>query len=176
MGKVKELATQTLLSREQSLRVMMQDAVIRRAFGVKDDEHEKPFQDYDRQRVMTDDEIRNEFERYKGFYNWAIETNDIDKQTEFRNRINYFIEAVKFFSEDLANEFENNTFNTKNDTASDSDDHVIVFYYCKCDSCGRRFHINETKSFEGIVNGEEFMGQVCIPCYEELKTGTYENY
>ncbi|MEK3987869.1 hypothetical protein MHB77_31590 [Paenibacillus sp. FSL K6-3166] len=52
---------------------------------------------------------------------------------------------------------------------------AVIHVTCKCDACGHRFHINETEEFEGIVNGEDFDGQVCIPCYEQLKTGTYDN-
>lgn len=105
LEKVKDLDTQTLHSREQSLRVMVQIAIIRRAFGVKNDETEMPIKDYERNVVLSDDEIRNEFKRYSELLQWAISTNDVDKQTEFRNQIVYFIDGVSFFNATLANEF-----------------------------------------------------------------------
>lgn len=106
MKKVNELATQTLHSREQSARVMVQIAIIRKAFGVKNDETNKPVTDYERELVLSDDEIRKEFNQYSRFLKWAIEKNDIDKQREFENQLDYFIDGVNFFNTNLADEFK----------------------------------------------------------------------
>lgn len=105
MKKVKDLDTQTLNSREQSARVMVQISIIRKAFGVKNDETNKPVKDYDRDLVLSDEDIRKEFGQYLRFLKWAIEKKDIDKQREFENQINYFIDGVSFFHQNLANEF-----------------------------------------------------------------------
>ncbi|MFB5759071.1 hypothetical protein [Paenibacillus medicaginis] len=110
MKKVIELDTQPLLSQEQSARVMVQIATIRQAFGVKNDETNKPVKDYERKLVMSDDEIRKDFEEYLSFLKWAIEKKDVDKQREFENQINYFIDAVEFFHKDLAKEFKETVF------------------------------------------------------------------
>ena len=106
MKKVTELATQFLATREQSARVMVQIAIIRKAFGVKNDEHSKPVRDYERELVLSDDDIRKEFNEYVRFWEWAKEKNDRDKAMEFKNQIDYFIEAVRFFSTNLADEFQ----------------------------------------------------------------------
>ncbi|MEK5061122.1 hypothetical protein BK126_26125 [Paenibacillus sp. FSL H7-0326] len=105
MKKVIDLDTQYLYSREQSLRVMVQIAIIRKAFGVKNDETNKPVIDYERELVLSDDEIRKEFDMYLSFLKWSIESKDVDKQREFKNQILHFIDAVRFFNENLAKEF-----------------------------------------------------------------------
>ncbi|USK62246.1 hypothetical protein [Peribacillus asahii] len=46
MEKVIDLDTQFLATREQSLKVMVQIAIIRQAFGVKNDETNQPVRDY----------------------------------------------------------------------------------------------------------------------------------
>ncbi|WP_407052921.1 hypothetical protein [Paenibacillus dendritiformis] len=106
MEKVIELDTQYLHSREQSMRVMVQIAIIRKAFGVKDYETDKPVIDYERELVLSDDEIRKEFDKYLDFLKWSIEKKDIDKQREFKNQIDYFIDGVNFFNNKLADEFK----------------------------------------------------------------------
>lgn len=106
MNKVIELDTQFLSSREQSTRVMMQIAILRKAFGVKNDETRKPVIDYEREPVLSDDEIRKEFDQYLSFMNWTIDKKDIDKQREFKNQLDYFIDGVAFFNKNLADEFK----------------------------------------------------------------------
>ncbi|MED1107733.1 hypothetical protein [Bacillus paramycoides] len=106
MEKVIELDTQTLTTREQSARVMVQIATIRKAFGVKNDETNKPVKDYEREIVLSDDDIKKEFNEYVSFWNRAKERNDMDKAKEFENLIYYFIEAVRFFNDNLADVYE----------------------------------------------------------------------
>jgi len=108
MEKVIKLDTETLFSREQSARVMVQIAIIRKAFGVKNDETNKPVIDYERELILTDDEIRKEYEQYLNFLKWSIEKKDLDKEREFKNQINYFIDGVDFFHRGLADEFKKN--------------------------------------------------------------------
>ncbi|KAA9007360.1 hypothetical protein F4V43_02415 [Paenibacillus spiritus] len=114
MKKVKELMFQTLHSREQSLRVMVQSATICKAFGVKNDEYETEKSvaaDYERNVVMSDNEIRNDFNKYMGFLKWVIEQNDLDKQREYKNRLHDFVEAVGFFNKELYEEFYQTIYN-----------------------------------------------------------------
>ncbi|MCY0092189.1 MULTISPECIES: hypothetical protein [Bacillus amyloliquefaciens group] len=107
MEKVIELDTQFLATREQSLRVMIQIGIIRKAFGVKNDETNKPIRDYERDIILSDDEIRKEFNQELKWLNIAKEKNDFVNVKEFENRARYFIEAVRFFNTSLADEFEN---------------------------------------------------------------------
>lgn len=103
--KVKELATKPLYTRDQSSRIMVQIAIIRQAFGVKNNEHENIIRDYERERILSDDDIRKEFEKYLGFLDWSIEIGDAIKKREFFNNTISFIDAVEFFSQDLSDEF-----------------------------------------------------------------------
>lgn len=105
MKKVIELDTQTLKTREQSQRVMIQIAIIRKAFGVKNSETNEKVLDYERERVLSHQEIEKEFKQYVGFWEWAINKNDTDKAKSYENQVYYFIDGVRFFDEELANSF-----------------------------------------------------------------------
>lgn len=105
MKKVIELDTQTLNTREQSQRVMIQIAIIRKAYGVKNNETNEKVLDYERERVLLDQEVEKEFNDYVGFWEWAIKKNDTDKAKSFENQVYYFIDGVRFFDEELANSF-----------------------------------------------------------------------
>ena len=108
MEKVIDLSTQNGRTKEQRHKVMVQVAIIRQAFGVKNDENDKPVKDYERKVVLSDDEIRKQFNEYVGFRDvavtkqrelyWSIE--------ELKNQVHYFIEGVRFFNASLADEFE----------------------------------------------------------------------
>jgi hypothetical protein len=105
MKKVIELDTQTLHTREQSLRVMIQISVIRKAFGVKNCETNTKVLDFERKRVLSNQDIEKEFNDYVGYWKWAIKSNNQDKAKVFENQVYYFIEAVRFFDEELAQSF-----------------------------------------------------------------------
>ncbi|MFJ8531171.1 hypothetical protein [Bacillus sp. NPDC094106] len=106
MKKIIDLDTQFLVTREQSRRVMVQIEIIRKAFGVKNNETNEPVKDYERELVLSDNDIRKEFNKYISFWDWAKEKNDTDKAKEFENQIYYFIEGVRFFNDNLADEFQ----------------------------------------------------------------------
>ncbi|MDX5853223.1 hypothetical protein SIM22_03665 [Bacillus cereus group sp. BfR-BA-01363] len=106
IAKINDLYTQFLATKEQSRRVIMQSGIIRRAFGVKEYEIGKPIKDYEREIVLSDDDIRQEFNERISFWNWAKSINDLDRAKEFENIVYYFIDAVKFFNESLAEEFQ----------------------------------------------------------------------
>ncbi|QII27049.1 hypothetical protein G3M81_23165 [Bacillus paralicheniformis] len=105
MEKVIDLDTQVLRTREQSLRVMIQIGIIRQAFGVKNDETNQPVRDYERDIILSDDEIRKQFKKILEWLNLAKERSDLGDVKEFENRVHYFIEAVRFFNASLADEF-----------------------------------------------------------------------
>lgn len=106
MEKVNDLGTQNLSTREHSTRVMIQIAIIMKAFGVKRDEINKPVRDYEREIILSDDEIRKQFNEELNWLNLAKERRDLGDVREFENRVHYFIEAVRFFNASLADEFE----------------------------------------------------------------------
>lgn len=111
MKKVIELDTQTLKTREQSQRVMVQIAIIRKAYGIKNNESNEKVLDFERERVLPDQKIEKEFNDYFGFWNWAINKNDTDKAKTFESMIHYFIDGVRFFDEELANKFNESFVN-----------------------------------------------------------------
>lgn len=106
MKKINDLYFQFLTTREQSRRVITQSGIIRRAFGVKEDEIGNPAKDYEREIILSDDDIREEFNKRISFWDWAKKENDMDRAKEFENIVYYFIDAVKFFNESLADEFQ----------------------------------------------------------------------
>lgn len=105
MKKVIELDTQKLTSRLQTQRCHCQIAIIRKAFGVKNAETDLPVKDFEREQVMSNKEITQEFEKYVGFWEWAKKVNKPDKVYEYKNSILFFIEAVAFFDAKLAESF-----------------------------------------------------------------------
>lgn len=111
MKKIIELDTQPLMSRQQSLRVMVQIAIIRQAFGVKNNESNMPVKEYERKMVLSDKEITKEFNDYAGYLKWAKDKKDLDKTLEYENQLDYFIDAVRFFNESLADKFQESKIN-----------------------------------------------------------------
>lgn len=105
MTKVIDLDTQTLHTREQSHRVMVQIAIIRKAYGVKDYETDNKVLNFEREQILTDQEIEKQFTHYVSYWEWAIESNE-DKAKAFENQVYYFIDGVHFFDEELAQSFK----------------------------------------------------------------------
>jgi len=108
MAKVIDLSTQKGGTKEQRNKVSVQVAIISRAFGVKNDEIDKPVKDYERNLVLSDDEIRKQFNEYVDSRDVAV-TKQSDLYwsiEELKNRVHYFIEGVRFFNASLADEFE----------------------------------------------------------------------
>jgi hypothetical protein len=106
MEKVIDLDTQTLRTREQSQKVMVQIAIIRQSFGVKNDETNKPVKDYERDLILSDDEIKEQFDQQVKWLAIAKEKK-LDQERLLKNQIDYFVEGVSFFNTNLANEFTN---------------------------------------------------------------------
>lgn len=78
---------------------MVQIAIIRKSFGVKNGETDAKVLDYERERVLSDQQVEKEFNDYVGFWEWAIKKNDSDKAKSFENQVYYFIDGVRFFDE-----------------------------------------------------------------------------
>lgn len=108
MDKVKELDFQTLHTREQSLKVMTQISVIRKAFGVKNDESNTVATSYERDRVMTNQDIKKDFSDYGRWItlNRKHGLEERNHEDNYYNRARYHIEAVEFFDKDLASELK----------------------------------------------------------------------
>lgn len=98
-----QLDNETLKGTEHSIKNMVQISVLRKAFGVKNDESEyrtyKKFLDYERLQVNTNKDIINKFNDYIKFY------KDLPHQKiENILSIKYYIEAVKVFNDQLASQ------------------------------------------------------------------------
>ena len=106
MKKVNALNLQKLTSREESLKVITQIAIIRRAFNVKDVESDTPAKEYERELVMTDDQIKEEFDKLNGLYQDFKRLEYIQESRDYKARMTYFIEAVEFFKPELSAELK----------------------------------------------------------------------
>lgn len=106
MKKVNELNLQKLTSREESLKVITQIAIIRRAFDVKDVESDTPAKEYERELVMTDEQIKSEFNKLKTFYQDFTRLEYIQESRDYKARMTYLIEAVEFFKPELSSELK----------------------------------------------------------------------
>lgn len=105
MERINELAYNPTVSYQKSTDIMVQLAVLRKAFGVKNDESSKEIVDYERSPIMTPDELTEEFFRYNyGPYQAAKERKSYEEE-EYEQRVISFIEAVSFFDKKLADKF-----------------------------------------------------------------------
>lgn len=103
LNEVYRLENEILRGREHSIKNMIQVAILRGTFGVKNNETEDKsfvnFKDYERYQVNTNKDIINNFNEYIDFYH-DLPHYRMDNTV----RIKYFIEVVKIFNEELANE------------------------------------------------------------------------
>lgn len=106
MKKINELNLQKLTSREDSLKVITQIAIIRRAFNVKDVESDTLAKEYERELVITDEQIKKEFNNLNEFYQDFSKLDYIQESRDYKARMTYFIEAVEFFKPELSSELK----------------------------------------------------------------------
>lgn len=64
MERINELTYNSTVSYQKNTDIMVQLAVLRKAFGVKNDESSREIVDYEREIVITSDELTEEFFRY----------------------------------------------------------------------------------------------------------------
>lgn len=104
MNEVINMYFQTLHTREQSRRIMVQSSILRKVYGIKEGEivQGTSIPDYERQRVLSNKEVEDRLNDYIGYYEWALNKGDKDKAFNFKNEVYYFIEAVDFFDKSLA--------------------------------------------------------------------------
>ncbi|WP_368900820.1 hypothetical protein [Oceanobacillus oncorhynchi] len=93
INKVYELWNKQTLNREDAIQTSTHCSIIRRAFKVKEKEIVKYPQNYVRRQVMSNNEITSLYKEYIRLWGHS-------------NRSIYFIEAVSFFNESLANELK----------------------------------------------------------------------
>ena len=89
---------------------MVQIAIIRKAFGVKNSETDAVVRDYEREIVLSDKEITKQFNDYVRFWEVAKLRQD-DKQHEYKRQVHYFIDGVRFFDSKLAGTYEKEMLN-----------------------------------------------------------------
>ena len=106
MKKVNELNLQKLTSREDSLKVITQIAIIRKAFNVRDVESDTPAKEYERELVMTDNQIKKQFNDLNQSYQDFTRLEYIQESRDYKARMTYFIEAVEFFKPELSAELK----------------------------------------------------------------------
>lgn len=103
LNEVYRLENEKTISRELTIKNMVQIAILRKTFGVKNNETEDKsfmnFKDYKRYQVNTNKDIINNFNENIDFYH-DLPHSRLDNMV----RIKYFIEVVKIFNEELANE------------------------------------------------------------------------
>ncbi|MGF9891277.1 hypothetical protein ABEX78_21695 [Priestia megaterium] len=107
MKKLVELDFQPSETKEQSLEVMTKSGIIRRTFGVKDYEIENSIEDYEREPVLSNNEVKAELNKVLDWITYAKERNNFDDVKKYESRAHYFIDAVRFFDTNLADELEN---------------------------------------------------------------------
>ena len=95
---------------EESNRISTQIAVIRNAFGISIDdiESDEPIKDFDRQRVLSYFEIEKKMKDYfvKGV-EYGNEHNDEKQKWDSMLRMLYYIDAVRFFDDGMADLLKN---------------------------------------------------------------------
>lgn len=101
LERIHTINFKTLQGREDSLKTMIEEGVLRSAFGVKqyeiDKKEQKYFESYQRKQVNTNDDIIKDFKMYIGFYN-----NLPNQRFDHMITIKHFVESVKFFNVSLA--------------------------------------------------------------------------
>lgn len=104
--KLKELTFTKVYARNEIIRTVMQEAVLRRAFNIKENEFEINFDNYEREQFLTDEEIEKDFTWYVELYVLAKNVKCTPKEIEHKEQISAYIEAVSFFNQDLADKLE----------------------------------------------------------------------
>ncbi|WP_214846353.1 hypothetical protein [Exiguobacterium sp. S90] len=102
MNIIKELCTETNNSRERRTIVSVQLGVLRKAFGLKNNDHLKTKSDHRIQPVLTQEEIKNETLWYSEIFQLQQKNNQHEKLRETFISLSAAIDAVEMFDKDLA--------------------------------------------------------------------------
>lgn len=102
MNIINELCTETNNSRERRTIVSVQLSVLRKAFGLKSDDHLKTKSDHRLQPVLTQEEIKNEALWYSEIFQLQQKNNQHEKLRETFISLLATINAIEIFDKDLA--------------------------------------------------------------------------
>lgn len=107
MKKLVGLYFKPFKTKEDILEIETKAGVLQRAFGVKDYEIDNPIKDFEREVVLSNDEIKAELNKVLEWITYAKENNNYGDVNMYKNRAYYFVEAVNFFNANLASELKN---------------------------------------------------------------------
>ncbi|WP_393964448.1 hypothetical protein [Exiguobacterium sp. S22-S28] len=102
MNIINELCTETNNSRERRTIVSVQLGVLRKAFGLKNDDHLKTKSDHRLQPMLTQEEIKNEALWYSEIFQLQQKNNQREKLRETFISLLATIDAIEIFDIDLA--------------------------------------------------------------------------
>lgn len=102
MNIINELCTETNNSRERRIIVSVQLGVLRKAFGLKNDDHLKNKSDHRLRPVLTQEEIKNEVLWYSEVFQLQQINNQHEMLRETFISLLATIDAIEIFDKDLA--------------------------------------------------------------------------
>lgn len=102
MNIINELCTETNNSRERRTIVSVQLCILRKAFGLKNDDHLKTKSDHLIQPVLTQEEIKNEALWYNEIFQLQLKNNQNEKLRETFISLSAAIDAIEIFDKDSA--------------------------------------------------------------------------
>ncbi|OAI82165.1 hypothetical protein AYO36_15885 [Exiguobacterium sp. KKBO11] len=102
MHIINKLCTETNNSRERRISVSVQLGVLRKAFGLKNDDHLKTKSDHRLQPVLTQEEIKNEALWYSEIFQLQQKNDQHEKLRETFIGLLATIDAIEIFDKDLA--------------------------------------------------------------------------
>lgn len=102
MNIINELCTETNNSRERRTIVSVQLGILRKAFGLRNDDHLKTKSDHRIQPVLTQEEIKNEALWYSEIFQLQQKNNQYEKLRETFINLSAAIDAIEIFDKGLA--------------------------------------------------------------------------
>ena len=101
MEKLQYLWNKKTITSEDSRRCSAQSSLLMDVFGIRQDEINKPIEDFYIMPVMSDDAIEKDFKMHVKHFEHDKE-NDDRMQWETMSRMLYYIDTVRFFNPELA--------------------------------------------------------------------------
>lgn len=102
MNIINELCTETNNSKERRIIVSVQLCVLRKAFGLKNDDHLKSKSDHRLRPVLTQEELKNEVLWYSEIFQLQQINNQHEMLRETFISLLATIDAIEIFDKDLA--------------------------------------------------------------------------
>ena len=101
MERLQYLWNKKTITSEDSRRCSAQSSLLMDVFGIRQDEINKPIEDFYIMPVMSDDAIEKDFKMHVKHFEYDKE-NDDRMQWETMSRMLYYIDTVRFFNPELA--------------------------------------------------------------------------